>query len=708
MKSYGGPRAGTVAEGAIELSLECRYRNMVIGIDPAVQGLQSGPQIAGRNPELLLDRKESAPEASFGSFAMAQAAAHRLVKPTDLARGAPQPSYGAKSAIIAADGSSSRVHLSPGGGMLPEVASFQHFTTPPTQSLSLAGKQGPQALSELQHQQSFTIPAFKCLTEDDLILTDELEEGGVLAAAFGDLADISKMGLLPSEEDLKLQLFDPTPPPAAPLAPAPHPSLVAPFFDPFLTSLPTPFSMRPGGAPLGLQQQVLHQQLHAALLRQQQLQLQLLQQQGGGLPGTGLWGEQGAGLEVKQEPLEAEPGAPDSHTPPSRSSSLGSIKRRMDAMDLEDPGSARGVKRSNSFNSLLAWEAAGTTNPSAPLGRGPAAAGAGAGAMINAGYVSDMHRTASAPQSLSRFSLGPGGSSASRSVSPSPAPTPVRRAERASPAKTPQRAHSTMAAFELVQATSGSSGSGGGGGNTQAVYKGVSKHKLTQRCKECLWLAGLPMVPDSSDFYPALAFLLPAGSPSGRQLYLGGFDDQDDAARAYDIAALACKGEGADTNFPATDYVVQMQEVQGLTRDEVVAYVRRRSSAFSRGKSRYRGVSGHEGRWEARIGSFQGRKNVSFGIFDLEADAARQYDRALILEKGRSAKTNFPLRDYQREVAEYEAYVLARCGSFDCPEAVDIAQDYTLPTKRTATLEDKKRAAVIYAEDLRCKFWTGF
>jgi hypothetical protein len=48
-----------------------------------------------------------------------------------------------------------------------------------------------------------------------------------------------------------------------------------------------------------------------------------------------------------------------------------------------------------------------------------------------------------------------------------------------------------------------------------------------------------------------------------------------------------------------------------MLQDEVVAYVRRRSSAFSRGKSRFRGVSGHEGRWEARIGSFQGRKNVS-------------------------------------------------------------------------------------------------
>ena len=45
-----------------------------------------------------------------------------------------------------------------------------------------------------------------------------------------------------------------------------------------------------------------------------------------------------------------------------------------------------------------------------------------------------------------------------------------------------------------------------------------------------------------------------------------------------------------------------------------MAYVRRRSSAFSRGKSRYRGVSGHEGRWEARIGSFQGRKNVRRGV----------------------------------------------------------------------------------------------
>lgn len=45
-------------------------------------------------------------------------------------------------------------------------------------------------------------------------------------------------------------------------------------------------------------------------------------------------------------------------------------------------------------------------------------------------------------------------------------------------------------------------------------------------------------------------------------------------------------------------------------QEEIVAWVRRRSSAFSRGRSRFRGVSGQQGRWEARIGTFAGRKNA--------------------------------------------------------------------------------------------------
>lgn len=96
----------------------------------------------------------------------------------------------------------------------------------------------------------------------------------------------------------------------------------------------------------------------------------------------------------------------------------------------------------------------------------------------------------------------------------------------------------------------------------------------------------------------------------GKQLYLGGFNVQQDAAKAYDIAALACKGSKAITNFPREEYTKQLEELRGHTEEEVVAYIRRRSTAFSRGRSKYRGVSGQVGRWEARIGSFGGRKNV--------------------------------------------------------------------------------------------------
>ena len=49
-------------------------------------------------------------------------------------------------------------------------------------------------------------------------------------------------------------------------------------------------------------------------------------------------------------------------------------------------------------------------------------------------------------------------------------------------------------------------------------------------------------------------------------MYLGGFQDEDDAARAYDLAALACKGLSVPTNFPAEAYTESLADIGGSSR----------------------------------------------------------------------------------------------------------------------------------------------
>ncbi|XVF07208.1 hypothetical protein REPUB_Repub06bG0118900 [Reevesia pubescens] len=81
------------------------------------------------------------------------------------------------------------------------------------------------------------------------------------------------------------------------------------------------------------------------------------------------------------------------------------------------------------------------------------------------------------------------------------------------------------------------------------------------------------------------------------------YDDEEAAARAYDLAALKYWGPGTLINFPVTDYTRDLEEMQNVSREDYLASLRRKSSGFSRGISKYRGLSS---RWDSSFGRVAG------------------------------------------------------------------------------------------------------
>ncbi|KAL4858727.1 AP2-like ethylene-responsive transcription factor PLT2 [Chlorella vulgaris] len=210
--------------------------------------------------------------------------------------------------------------------------------------------------------------------------------------------------------------------------------------------------------------------------------------------------------------------------------------------------------------------------------------------------------------------------------------------EQARQRKRRKRSPAAGAGLHRRRAAEGTTGPDGGGTGSEggakaersSRFRGVSRHRRSGRYEANIWVKEL-----------------------GKQMYLGGYEQEELAAEAYDIAAIKANGRRVITNFDIAKYDEVMDTIDSMPITDLVMAVRRQSNGFSRGSSSHRGVVLHPtGRWEARVG-IPGSKHVYLGLFQKEAEAAVAYDRSLVRLKGQQAATNFPLSDYSHQLAEH-------------------------------------------------------
>ena len=126
-----------------------------------------------------------------------------------------------------------------------------------------------------------------------------------------------------------------------------------------------------------------------------------------------------------------------------------------------------------------------------------------------------------------------------------------------------------------------------------SAYKGVVQHKKTKRWEGHMW-------------------------QNKRQIYLGSFAKEEEAARAYDKAAIFLRKPEEDLNFPLADYASEAETLRKMTKGQLLAQLRRASTGFSWGSTRFRGVSyrSRNGRFEARISGVVENKYTYLGTYD--------------------------------------------------------------------------------------------
>lgn len=142
--------------------------------------------------------------------------------------------------------------------------------------------------------------------------------------------------------------------------------------------------------------------------------------------------------------------------------------------------------------------------------------------------------------------------------------------------------------------------------NSRSKYKGVDWQKSNKK-----WRARIQV--------------------KGKQIHLGLFDDEDDAAKAYNAAALEHFGEHFHLNKIGEDNRVKKKPLNKNPQ------IRRVPNKYA---GRLRGAYKNHGKFSSMIG-FEG-KNIYLGNFNTPEQAAKAYDKKAYELYGDKAILNFP------------------------------------------------------------------
>mmetsp|Transcript_32041 Transcript_32041/g.78618 ORF Transcript_32041/g.78618 Transcript_32041/m.78618 type:complete len:346 (-) Transcript_32041:246-1283(-) len=147
----------------------------------------------------------------------------------------------------------------------------------------------------------------------------------------------------------------------------------------------------------------------------------------------------------------------------------------------------------------------------------------------------------------------------------------------------------------------------------------------------------------------------------GRTIHLGTFSTQEEAARAWDLAVVAERGNKAHTNFDIKEYMSGQKPFCQSMEPAMKAYDQGKPENISdfssegvlndtlrkpKTQPKFKGIyqSGSPGKYKARI--VINKRKVHLGTFNSAEEAAREWDRAAILHRGPHIKTNFDISEY--------------------------------------------------------------